>query len=254
MTNCQRPTARRSLTVSLVVCGTIGCHLDSTWLTATRAIVVVDIDDRAIARFGPTWPILRAHHAAIIRAISGADARGTLYDVRFVDVALFSKDDDDTLCEALAESQNVVLPGMASQSSVLGRAIPTVHFGDEGFVRDRTGALHLISTFGKQAGNPTCEALMACLATGRDVQGIPRLHVRLRQPPQPFQRLSVLDLLNMTPKERRGLLNGKLVVVGVTATSQATGIPTRWSSATPRNDARGAAIAAMIVRLDELGP
>lgn len=84
---------------------------DATLRLRSRApsaeVIIVAIDDRALAEIGP-WPWPRRHHAALLDRLTAAGARAVGYDVLFIEPS--TPQDDQALVRALAASGRTCLP------------------------------------------------------------------------------------------------------------------------------------------------
>jgi len=74
---------------------------------ADQRIVIISIDDAAMARLG-RWPWPRAVHAQLINLISQAKPLAIGYDVNFPETS--DQENDEALADALRQAGNVVLP------------------------------------------------------------------------------------------------------------------------------------------------
>lgn len=85
---------------------------------ANQDIVLIEIDDRSLAKIG-AWPWPRTVHAQLIDQLAKADAKAIAYDVLFTEpTTLF---DDDALATALKNGNRVFLPSYVRTPGSDGR-------------------------------------------------------------------------------------------------------------------------------------
>jgi adenylate cyclase len=172
---------------------------------AAPDVVVVAIDDEAIARNGP-WPFPRSLHARAISALLHAGARAVAYDVQFSDP---SKPVEDEALIGAAEDRRVAL-GTASVTPD-GRPVVIggrrVRAGFALFPVDGDGVWRRLQ--GRVAGVPT----LAALAAGRPPS--PRTRpIDFAGPPGTVRTIPFYAVLRGAFDPRA--VRGRIAVVGLT--------------------------------------
>lgn len=206
---------------------------------ADDSILIVDIDDRSLARMG-AWPWSRDTHARMIDQLSQADARAIVYDVLFSQPARDAAQ-DRALGEATARSGRVYLPeflvddGRDAPSRIVG-SIPEIARGAAGVglahVRfDDDGVVRRMAPF--EASGPNLKPdLMTVVHRATRPTGSPdvtrgddqTLLISFAGPPSIYRHVSFASVLDgEVPRE---LIAGRTVFVGLTAPGLGPAFPT----------------------------
>ena len=206
---------------------------------ADDSILIVDIDDRSLARMG-AWPWARDTHARMIDQLSQADARAIVYDVLFSQPARDAAQ-DRALGEAIARSGRVYLPeflvddGQDAPSRIVG-SIPEIARGAAGVglahVRfDDDGVVRRMAPF--EASGPNLKPdLMTVVHRATRPTGSPdvtrgddqTLLISFAGPPSIYRHVSFASVLDgEVPRE---LIAGRTVFVGLTAPGLGPAFPT----------------------------
>ena len=174
-------------------------------------VTIVEIDDPDIRARGP-FPFPRQLHARAIDRLLAAGARAVAYDVQFTEPSADPRDDDALVRAAadprvvlgsaeIARGRAAIMPRLRRAGARVGLAFFPVDA--DGTWRRFAGSLH---------GIPH----MSALAAGGSPRA-PERPIDFAGPQDTFARLSFADLLD--GRFDRGLVRGRIVVVGATAPS-----------------------------------
>ncbi|WP_293354838.1 CHASE2 and HATPase_c domain-containing protein [Phenylobacterium sp.] len=156
--------------------------------TSTSDVLIVAIDDRALAEAG-AWPWSRATHARVVERLSAAGARAIAYDVLFIEPSV-DPAADEALGRAVAAARRVCLPVLTEVPGPNGdsfRITPPL----AAVARGAGGLGHVSLAFdpdgvsrranlAEAAGRRSVPHLMACAAAvgagraGAGVESLPR--------------------------------------------------------------------------------
>ena len=230
-------------------------------------IVIVEIDDESIRRIGH-WPWPRGYHATLLNVLSAYKPRFILYDVLFTEASL-DANEDTLLAYGVKKAGNVVAPFFFHSENPLAATFPIPAIREAawvlGFVNifpERDGHIRRIkSSIHPKEGTFYHTSVAAILtqivdgAEGREwVRKIPldrensfwinfpgdySLFPRL-----PFYR--VIQKKGAEDPELRELLEGKMIVVGQTATGGGDFRPTSFSPAYPGVGIQAAALHTLL--------
>ncbi|MGI4720793.1 MAG: CHASE2 domain-containing protein [Janthinobacterium lividum] len=225
-------------------------RLDSP--AASPSIVIVDIDERALAALAPRhgrWPWSREVLAGALERIGAARARGVLFNVMMSDPDRDHPDGDALMAFVAANAANTAFPmvrlapGNDAQSRLEVRAIPgaraaagagTVALLVPAFdsMQGRMGVINqLPDTDGIVRRYPVwwtepgwalpSAALQTLAAAGIETARLPQaISLNWRNKRGGYQRISVADLLSDDPAAQRRVdvaLSGAWVVLGASA-------------------------------------
>jgi CHASE2 domain-containing sensor protein len=183
-------------------------------------IVIVAVDDKALAAINQVPPIPRSYYARAFDQLKAADVRLIMVDVQFIGAGLDASADNQ-LVDAIGRDGPVVLaaPDFGSEQSSVpaGRdGAPGAVLASAGVDVDQDGILRQMMF--RQVDRTTLAVQAAQLLTGRDLAADfvdNHAWIDFRGGPGSFTTVSLIDLVNGTvpPSE----LAGKTVLVGVTA-------------------------------------
>lgn len=206
---------------------------------ADDSILIIDIDDRSLARMG-TWPWGRDTHARMVDQLTQAGAKTIVYDVLFSEPSRYPAQ-DRALGEAIARSGRVYLPeflidgGEQAPPRVVGSiseiargaagvGLAHVRFDDDGVVRR-------MAPF--EANGPSLKPdLMTVVHRATRPSGSPdvtrgdeqTLLISFAGPPSIYRHASFASVLDgEVPRE---LIAGRTVFVGLTAPGLGPAFPT----------------------------
>ncbi|MCY1645634.1 CHASE2 domain-containing protein [Caulobacter sp. SL161] len=206
---------------------------------ADDSILIIDIDDRSLARMG-TWPWGRDTHARMVDQLTQAGAKTIVYDVLFSEPSRYPAQ-DRALGEAIARSGRVYLPEFLIDSGeqapprvvgsiseiargAAGVGLAHVRFDDDGVVRR-------MAPF--EANGPSLKPdLMTVVHRATRPSGSPdvtrgdeqTLLISFAGPPSIYRHASFASVLDgEVPRE---LIAGRTVFVGLTAPGLGPAFPT----------------------------
>jgi len=217
-------------------------------------IVIVAIDTPSLAQIG-RWPWSRSIHAQLVKQLTAAGAKAIVLDILFAEAEQQHPDADSDLIAAVAASNRVVLPIVFEQSApgeVLVETQPMPALSDAaaalGHVHidlDPDGIarrVHLQEGLGQPHWPTLSIAVLRMLEPGQwrrlpgarnpDIafgadENIVRDHQVLLPfagPPGHFDRIPYTDVLS--GEYEAGYFDGKVVMVGATATGLGDSLPT----------------------------
>lgn len=197
---------------------------------ADERILIVAIDNRSLGALG-RWPWSRETHASLIQRLDEAGAAAIGYDVLFVEPA----SGDTDLARAMAQAGNVFLPmAVDPMSQVDGQRsvllpVPALRetaagLGHVNLIVDPDGVVRRLppSLVSGDMSFPQLSLQMAAAADAIPASsmgpGAAPVLVSWRGPPGQYRTISFVDVLRgEAPRE---IINGKLVLVGMTADGQ----------------------------------
>jgi len=206
---------------------------------ADSSILIIDIDDRSLARLG-AWPWSREVHAAMVDRLSADGAKTIVYDVLFSEPSP-DPTHDRALGQAIARSGRVYLPqflqegGGGSPPRVVG-SIPEIARGAAGVglahVRfDDDGVVRRMAPFEINGPNLSADLMTVVhRATrapgGRDPTRSPdeTLLIPFAGPPSIYRHVSFASVLD--GEVPPSLIAGRTVLVGLTAPGLGPAFPT----------------------------
>jgi adenylate cyclase len=195
-------------------------------------VVVVAINQPSLDALGERWPIRRRHYADLIDRLSGAGAKVMAFTLEFD--AKTTPEDDTPMIESMQRAGNVVLAASAvdrrGETNILGgpevRRLAHVRVGmsNERGDHDKT-IRHLDWSYQGLSTLPLEIARRFGLQPDRSAFHDGRAWIDVRGRPCAPDRPSscaiptygFFDVLNMRASRARRLFDGKVVVIGVTA-------------------------------------
>lgn len=231
-------------------------------------IVIVEIDDQSINRIGH-WPWPRSYHATLLSVVNAYHPRLILYDVLFTEVST-QPNDDQLLAYAIQEAGNVINSFFYHSENPFHAFFPLPLFRDAakflGYVNivpDIDGRVRRIrkSIHPSEEGPYYHTSVVTALAGFRDQKEglgwIERIPVDPQNsfwinypgkfslfPRIPFYR--IIEKEGANDPELRNLLQGKIVIVGETATGGGDIRPTPFSPTYPGVGIQASAIHTLL--------
>lgn len=222
--------------------------------TAPDDIVIVAIDTPSLAKIG-RWPWSRNIHAQLVERLTAAGAKAIVLDIIFAEAEQQRPDADRNLIAAVSASGRVALPIVFEQSApgeVLVETLPMpalsqaaaalghvhIDLDPDGIAR----RVHLLEGLGKPHWPSLSIAVLRMLqpglwdrlpgarnpdsALGADENIVRDYQILLpfAGPPGHFSRIPYVDVLS--GDFEAGYFNGKIVLVGATATGLGDSLPT----------------------------
>jgi len=217
-------------------------------------IVVVEIDDQSIRRIGH-WPWPRGYHATLLNVVSSYQPRLILYDVLFTEAST-QPEEDQLLAYSIEKAKNVVLAFFFRSENPFVAFFPIEPFrkaahvlGFVNIVPDGDGRIRKVQAFINPREGPYHHTSVATVLSRLPTEESRRNWLR-QIPldrrgffwvnyPGGFSRFSrvpfhrIVEEQGVNDAELRRLLQGKIVVVGVTATGGGDLRSTPFSPAYP---------------------
>lgn len=235
---------RRLLDLSFKLRGPEALHPD---------IVLVEIDDNSLSAVG-TWPWPRSYHAALLKAVSHCKPSVIFYDIVFPDPSI--EEEDLTFAEEIGKAGNVILPFYFSASSQdrfwEKEIVPPIPL-----FKEKAGGLGYANNFRDPDGHAREFILTAkrgdelllhtSLAMAAHHRGLSKKYLAAFAPGKPtlinfpsgyesLRRMSFIDVMAQEKERSQELaksLEGKIVLVGLTATGTTDLIPAVFSPLYP---------------------
>ncbi len=230
-------------------------------------IVIVDIDDESINRIGH-WPWPRSYHATLLSAVNSYHPRLIFYDVLFTEASTQPKD-DQLLAYAIHDSGNVISAFFYHSENPFQAFFPLPLFRDASrflgyanIVPDMDGRVRRIrkSVRSNEGEDYFPTSVVAALA-GRDKEE--GLHWLRKIPVDEkgsfwvnypgkfwlFPRIpfyQIVEKEGMNDPELKRLLQGKIIIVGETATGGGDIRPTPFSPAYPGVGIQASAVHTLL--------
>lgn len=242
------------LVLACLNCVNTGCSgVDSEdYRAVLKRILIIEIDEQTLSRYGGSWPVRRSLHARVIDDLTKAGAISIFYDIHFADKNVFSSDDDQRLVEAIKKSGRVVLPTLSTATTPFGSMLTNVLYGSDVIIRDKHGAVKYVEPFNEDLKLSGCAALLAISCVGTNSNSAKLKRVSIKRPKHMPKHLSLATLLEMDDSERMTLVQDKIVIVGITF--WATGLmKTSWGSSVTRNDVHAIAVANFLLMREGSG-
>ena len=217
-------------------------HLNGWTHPSPPGVIIVSIDDASLAALG-RWPWPRRIHADLLAALHDVRVKSIALDIQFSEPDLGDPEGDALLARAIARDGRVVLPVFPRRVASAGDAVTRpldamaagATLGHVDVELDADSLARRVSLFAG-IGDKRWPALALAMATrGGDFQRAARdphdsadaattpgwirtrrVLVPFAGPPGWITRVSYLEALRMSPRAR-ALLNGRHVLVGVTA-------------------------------------
>ncbi len=213
-----------------------------------RAVAVVGIDAKTLKAL-PTFPFSRRYHAQMIRRLVADGAKVIAYDVQFTEPSPDRHADAELGQAAQDAAPRVVLaddePSADGKTNVFGGAsYPGKRVGGTSTDPDPDGVLR---RFPYSIGGLTDFAVVAAQAAGHPVSrtafGPGRAWIDFLGPLRTVPTVSFIDVLH---GRHAGLLRGRIVVVGATATDLQDIHATPTSPAMPGPEYQATKIATLL--------
>ncbi len=203
-------------------------------------IVIVAIDDTSIKKLG-RWPWSRAIHARMINRLSTIGVEAIGMDILFLEPDIMHPENDQLLADAIRQNKSIVLPvlttvqnngvfvteSMTEIADAANQGHVNLHFDEQGVVRKINMRLEL-----NNGEVLPSMALALSQKINKDIKfkdfttEEPTL-IAFANPIGQFQQISFSEIL-LNPNIRQGL-QGKIVLIGMTATGLGTRIATSVS-------------------------
>jgi len=230
-------------------------------------IVVVVIDDESVSRIGH-WPWPRSYHAALLKALSSYRPRLVLYDVLFTEASTDSEA-DRLFTYALKNAGNVILPFFFRSESPWIAFFPLGPFREAarytGYVNifsDPDARIRKIQLSIQPEGKPYHHTSVVAVLSqfqgeGEAKEWLKRIPVDRKNSfwvnyPGDFslfRRVSFADLVEhrgVSEEDLQRLFEGKVVIVGSTATGGGDFRPTPFSPAYPGVGIQASAVDTLL--------
>ena len=203
-------------------------------------IVIVAIDDASLKKLG-RWPWSRAIHARMLNRLSTSGVKAIGMDILFMEPDILHPENDQLLADAILKNNNVVLPvlttvqngdiyvteSMTKIADAAAQGHVNLHFDEQGIVR-KINMRHELTN----GDVLPSMALALSQKLNKDIKFTdfttkePTL-IAFANPTNQFQKISFSDvLLNVNIRQN---LQGKVVLIGMTATGLGTRIATSVS-------------------------
>lgn len=235
--------------------------------TAHPDIVLVDVDDESINRIGH-WPWPRSYHALLLKVLSSYRPRLVLYDVLFTEVST-QPNEDDLLAFSMAEAGNVVTAFFFRSENPFLAFFPidsirnaAMALGYVNIFPDVDGKVRRVKASTQPEGNTyyhTSLAAVLSLISGPQEREIFLHRIPLEKDRSfwinypgkfsVFKRIPFYQIIQnkgTNDEELRRLFEGKIVVVGMTATGGGDLRATPFSSAYPGIGIQASAIHTLL--------
>jgi len=217
-------------------------------------IVIIEIDDMSLAAIG-SWPWPRSYHGVLLKILSDYKPSVIFYDVIFPETS--SEDEDVAFAQGLEKAGNVILPFyFASSRAEKFYEDPAIM--PIPLLKDRAEELAFINNFRDRDGHARYlfltapkdreTFLHASLAAVKhhknlgteDLKYFPpleRFRINFPGPYETFKRIPFIEIISSqddpAARERLKTLQGKIVLVGLTATGTTDLLPVVFSPTYP---------------------